>query len=251
MVDQNILNRVQSGICAIGYLDGRPEDYLRDRSLLHIVGTGFLVRDPMVITNRHVIEQLNREQQTIGFKDDQRYLLFGYLIGEKWQEAFCRFKSVGVLANRELDVGFIEFKRRPEPEFKQCVPLVFGDLSSAHVGQPIAAFGYPYGTSMLIVQIRENERIEIVGRFGPVLQRGFISATAPFDDVARAEKFFLDMRIAGGMSGSPIFRPNDGSVIGMVYAGDEGKVFAVALPIDTARVKKWLEARESALTKQP
>lgn len=200
------------------------------RSRFSVMGTGFLVRDTTAITNRHVIEKLLEEQQKTGFPNNQLYLRFVYPKTDGWQEGYCRFKRFGIVTNQELDVGFIEFKRLPEAEFDQCRPLVLGDPPSIAVGQPIAVCGYPFGSEML-------KRQEKTYRFGPVLQQGYISAIAPFDTYSHVEEFLLDIRTAGGMSGSPVFLPSDGSAIGILYAGWDATT-SLAIPIDHA----WLRA---------
>ena len=232
MIDSSIWNCVRSGTCAVGYLTVRPQEFLKDpaRPLFSIKGTGFLVRDTTAITNRHVIEALMEEQQKTGFPDEQLYLRFVYPTTNGLQEGYCRFGRFGIVTNQELDVGFIEFKRRLGAEFDQCRPLVLGDPPSIAVGQPIAVCGYPFGSEML-------KRQEKTYRFGPVLQQGYISAIAPFDTYSRVEELLLDLRTAPGMSGSPVFLPNDGSVIGILHAGWDATT-SLAVPIDA----KWLRA---------
>lgn len=257
-MDTRILDRIRSGVCAIGYLKenfdeknkNKLEEYVnKNPDCFEIIGTGFMVRDTTAITNRHVLEELKNRQKEFGFLDNQIFLNFVYPVEKgKWQEAFCQFKFAGFIANKELDIGFIEFMRRPEPGFEQCLPLELGDSSLVTTGQPIGVFGYPYGTNLLDVKIenKERERIQrMFRRFGPVLHQGYISAIAPFDDIGVVDKLILDISFAGGMSGSPVFNLEDGSIIGLFYAG-MGKVgiVAFAIPIDSERVNKWLELHD-------
>ncbi len=238
MIDSSILNHLRCGICAIGYLTVKAEEYVKDAKspFFKVIGTGFLVRDTTVMTNRHVIQGLTDAQKDIGFPDDQRVLQFVYPVKvDVWATAFCSFGWVGFSLSEDLDVGFIDFKRRPESEFQQCQPLVLGELSSIAAGQPVAVCGYPYGTAML----QRGGKGKIY-RFGPVLQQGYVSAIAPYDtSSSRVEELLLDIRVAGGMSGSPVFCPGDGTVVGMVYGTWEATT-AVAVPVDSKRVSQWL-----------
>lgn len=189
------------------------------------------------MTNRHVIQGLLQAQSDMGFPDDQRILQFVYPRVGGLQQAFCRFEHVGMVTNQELDFGFIEFPRRPESEFEQCRPLVIGNPSTVEVGQPIAACGYPFGTPMLTEEGR-------VYRFGPVLQQGYVSAIAPFDEQP-PKKFLLDIRTAPGMSGCPVVQSNDGQVIGIHYAGWEATT-ALALPLDSQLIEALLTVHDAS-----
>ena len=238
MMDSTLINQLRPGICAVGYLSVASEKYVKDmtRPYFKVVGSGFLVRETTVITNRHVIEGLLQAQNETGFPDDQRFLQFVYPRVGGWQQPFCAFRHLGVVTNEELDFGLIEFKRRPEPEFEQCRPLVVGDPQAVEVGQPIAACGYPYGTPMLT----EDGHVY---RFGPVLQQGFVSAIAPFDGEP-PKRFLLDIRTASGMSGCPIIEQGEGKVIGVHYAGWEATT-ALALPLADELVRTLLAAHDN------
>lgn len=246
MLDRHILNRIRSGVCAIGYLKVKPvkgkiEEYINNRDNFVIIGTGFLIRKTTVVTNRHVLQELKLKQDELGFSDDQKLLKFVYPAGEgEWQEAFCRFKFAGILANQEIDVGFIEFTRRPDLQFEQCVPLELGNPLLVNTGQSIGVFGYPHGTGLL--KIQDEKHRELFNRFGPVLQQGYISAIAPLDDVSTVDNFLLDINYAGGMSGSPVFRIDDGLVVGLFYAGLG--ISAFAIPIDADKINEWLKLHD-------
>lgn len=242
-----MLDEVRSGVCAIGWLDGNPDQYLADRGRFKVMGTGFLIAETTAMTNRHVVQKILGCQRNHSVPQDRLLLLFTYPADSGWKEAFCRIKGIGLTDNANPDIGFIEFARRPEPEFGQCKPLHPADLSGVLVGHHVAAFGFPYGNESLTIEVRdsEGEVLERIGRFGPILQKGYISATTPFGSrVSEAERVLLDMRIAGGMSGSPVFDLVNGKVVGIIYAGRgegfDGTVFAVAVPLDETRIMNWL-----------
>ena len=245
-MDRIVLERIRSGICAVGYITVKPEEYVKNFSgpWFKVVGTGFLVREGTVMTNRHVILALGEAQKEFGFPEDQKCVQFVHSIGEsRWSQAFRKLSFYGVSARDDLDVGFIDFKA--DDALKAgCRPLVLGDLSSVVLGEAVGTCGYPYGAAMF--QRGPGGKIY---RFGPVLQQGWISGIAPFDDRGRRiDELLLDIRVAGGMSGSPVFRPNDGVVIGMVYASWEATT-AVAVPVDGKRVDQWLRLHDEGRAK--
>ena len=242
-----MLDEVRSSVCAIGWLDGTPDQYLADRGRFKVVGTGFLIAETTAMTNRHVVQRVLDCQRNRNVPQDRLLLLFTYPGDSGWKESFCRIKGIGLTDSANPDVGFIEFARCPEPEFGLCKPLHPADLSNVQVGYHVAAFGFPYGNKSLTIEVKgsEGEVLERIGRFGPILQKGYISATTPFGSkVSEADRVLLDMRIAGGMSGSPVFDPVNGMVVGIIYAGRgeglDGTVFAVAVPLDETRIMNWL-----------
>ena len=242
-MDEMTTRKVISGTCAVCFIAVSVQEFLRDqsRTSLQVVGSGFLARPTTVITNRHVIWELKRRLAEADLPEDHLYLWFVYQRQGGLQKAFCRFKRYGVVANEEIDVGIIEFVRRPEPEFEQCQPLKVATECAPAIGEPIAVCGYPYGDDSLRL---ENGNFY---RFGPVLQQGFVSAIAPFNYVGSTtiRDILLDVRTAGGMSGAPVVRP-DGVVVGVHYAGIEATV-AFAVPIDEPRLSAWLSAHDQAL----
>jgi Trypsin-like peptidase domain len=240
MISSQILNTVRAGICAIGYLVLPPKTFINKQidPLIRIVGTGFLVRPSTVMTNRHVIEIVLNKGKEQGISLDNFYVSFMYSRDKAGglQEGVCKFLKVSLIQNQEIDIGFIDFKRRPEPEFEQCRPLQMGIPSSAMIGQSIAACGYPFGNKFL-------ERSERRYRFGPVLQQGHISAIVPYDNAIFVSEFLLDLRATSGMSGSPLFSPEDGKVIGIIYFGFEATT-SFALALDQERINKYLDGHD-------
>ncbi len=92
-----------------------------------------------------------------------------------------------------------------------------------------------------MLQKKDGSRVY---RWGPVLQQGYISAVSPFEKANPPNEILLDARIAGGMSGAPVFRPSDGTVIGIVYEAWEATT-ALALPLDTQIVQNFLQQYDS------
>jgi S1-C subfamily serine protease len=244
MVDQKALERVRPGICAIGYFTRPWEEALRDPERGHfgIVGTGFLVRPTLVATNAHVVTGLQEVQERWGISDSQRFLLFVYPIGGAWQTAYIHVQesAVSPLPHRYADIAFLEFERHPHKEFERCQPLGLGNIRSIRVGDPIAVCGYPFGEEML-----QEDRV--VYRFGPVLQQGHLSAISPYDiPESQVDQLLLDLRTAGGMSGSPVFLPQTGEVVGILRAGTPDNTTSMAIPFDSEESAEWLDAFDAA-----
>ena len=171
------LRQVRNSVAAVGYLSVPLTEYATDptRPFFKAVGSGFLVRPTTVATNRHVIDELLRRQADLGFPDDQRRLLFVYPgPSNTWLTSFCRIQRFSAIDSPELDVGFCDFRRRPEKDFEQVMPPDIRTDEKLLIGDPVAVCGYPYGDAML-------HRDGKVYRWGPVVQRGYISALSPYD----------------------------------------------------------------------
>lgn len=238
MIEPAVLGRIRHGICAVGYLTVPLEQYNKDATqpFFKVVGTGFLVRPSVVMTNRHVIEGLGERQLDLGFPDKQQMLLFVAIGPDARLRPVVRMiRSTFTADNLNFDVGFIQFQRAPEEHFQGIEPLTFDESYSLRVTQEIAVCGYPYGEAML-------QRGGTVYRWGPVVQSGHISAVSPFDGVPEPflpTELLLDVRIAGGMSGGPVVRPGDGSVVGIIHSMWESTT-ALGLPLTKAVVDQWL-----------
>lgn len=240
MIEPGVLTYVRNGTCAVGYLTVPLEEYTKDprRPYFKVMGTGFLVRPTSVITNRHVIEALGEIQADLGFPDKQRMIMFVAPDQQSVLNVVVRMiQGLGTVAHPDLDVGFVDFQREPESQLADIKPLKIHDQWDIKVSEHIGVCGYPYGHTML-------QRDGRVYRWGPVVQQGYISAVSPFDMSATPDEVLLDIRIAGGMSGAPIFRPRNGQVVGIVHSAWEATT-ALGLPLTESLVNTWLSAYDS------
>lgn len=179
-------------------------------------------------------------QAEFGFPDDQRELIFvATQEGAGLQIVIRVIKRLGALVEPEIDAGFINFNRGPEEQFKGINPLSIQSDWQLRVTESIAVCGYPYGHAML-------QRDKKVYRWGPVVQQGYISAVSPFDIAAAPNEILLDVMVAGGMSGTPIFRTVDGKVIGILHSGWEAAT-ALGLPLTTGIVKGWISSYDQVV----
>ena len=238
MILEDVLTRVRNGTCAIGYITVPLDSYTSDplKPFFKVVGTGFVVRSTSVITNRHVVEALAQAKAEFGFPDEQRILVFVAPDEPSGFRVIIRtIRRVGVVAHPDLDVAFVEFQREPEPQFTGIHGLEVSKGWNTKVTEAVALCGYPYGHAML-------QRRGRVYRWGPIIQQGHVSAISPFDTFDPSgipDEVLLDVRVAGGMSGAPIFRPHDGLVVGILHSGWEATT-ALGLPLTDSVVKKWL-----------
>jgi hypothetical protein len=241
MIKPDILALVRNGTCAVGYLTVPLEEHMKDprRPFFKVVGTGFLVRPTSVITNRHVIEALDKDQADLGFPDKQRMIMF-VAPGQQTVLNVTVRMIQGLGIHPDLDVGFVDFQREPESQLVGIESLKIHHQWDMEVSEPIGVCGYPYGHFML-------QRDGRVYRWGPVVQQGYVSAVSPFDTSAIPDEVLLDIRIAEGMSGAPIFRPQDGRAVGIVHSAWQATT-ALGLPLTESTVNAWLSAYDSRKT---
>jgi hypothetical protein len=213
-----------------------------DKPHFDIVGTGFLVRPTTAITNRHVVEALRSISKKKRIVADRLLVQFTVPDGAEYVHTLSQIQRWGSVDNpRPLDIGFIDFERSPLAAFEACQPVVLDDPPAFRVGSRVAMVGYAFGTKHLARSVGGKHRMY---RFGPVLQQGFISAVAPFDNSPRIDRLLLDIRTGEGMSGSPVFDPDTGVVVGIHDAGKEATT-AFAIPLSRAMVDSLLRVHDS------
>lgn len=246
MIPIDVIKKIRLSTCSILYMQTKHEDVLNGAKTgeispdikKEVVATGFLIRDDIVLTNRHVILQLYDDYQKKGHHDHW-YVEFTYPTGlDGWSETIRRIKDCFVFVppgeKGDLDVGLFSFIRN-QGEMEECKPVEFGNLEDVFVGNDIAICGFPLGNEVMV-----NPNLGIF-RFGPVVHQGIISAISPFDtgDQRSNTTFLTDLNSAEGMSGSPVFLPSTGRVIGLHYAGSKGTL-GFAIPIDRRRIDGWV-----------
>ena len=148
MIESSRLIPVRNGTCAIGYLTVPLTSFQEDftQPYLKVVGTGFLVSPTTAITNRHVIEELKRMQDDLGFPDDQRMILFvGSKEGSQLQVTLRMIRAAVMQSDPNLDVGFLDFVREPTEQLEGINPVRIAEQWETIVTDRIAVCGYPYG----------------------------------------------------------------------------------------------------------
>lgn len=230
MIDHETFQALRNGICAVGFLTEPLEVYLQnlESEIFQVIGTGFLIDDTTVLTNRHVIGGLFDVEITHVVPRSQLFIQFVAPRDDGVPFPVPRLiREVSYLGDPRLDIGLIRCRVFNETHFEAISPLSVVETWNLTVSEEIGVCGYPYGTYMLARAT--------TFRWGPVLQQGHISAVSPFDTIGTPEDIILDVRTAEGMSGAPIFRPHNGEVIGVHYAGIEATT-AFGIPLNRETV---------------
>jgi len=188
-----------------------------------IFGTGFIIDDGIVVTNDHVVNVIPKLPKPPDCPPDVwpvNCLLWHY-IREKGM-ATISLDVLGVLRISRIetgeiyygppkpDVAFVHVKMKELPK-----AIVKYNLKEIQEGQEVATAGFPMGTETLTAP-------GYLHQLTPTLQKGVISAVLPFQcDTPHA--IMINVMVQGGASGSPVFLPETGDVIGILYAGLEEK----------------------------
>ena len=183
------------------------------------------------------------EMNKYSIPNDQRFVQFVQKVDGGWSTEFMKVAAMYVLP-KGMDLGLVELATSVDSMEPQPYPLIINEMNSltVRVGKDVGTFGYPYGEELL-------ERKGRIYRFGPILQQGYISAIAPFDTPGAIEELLLDMRAHKGMSGSPVFLPESGDVIGIIYESWEPTA-AFALPLTPGIIELLLNAYLAAKDEQ-
>jgi len=214
MIEKDPFAALRLRTCAIGVLKVSVEDYVKDPEdpKFKIFGTGFLIGPLLVMTNRHVITYLNAYLEKESLPKNRRHVAFLRAKGPQVQQSFHEFEKMMLITDPHLDVGLISFRATADDPIRTLTPVEVSKTFEYEVGDPVAVYGYAFGENLLKREFGEQERVY---RFGPILQRGHISAIAPFDHAQYIERVLLDVRTARGMSGSPVFDPRTGLVLAL------------------------------------
>jgi S1-C subfamily serine protease len=192
-------------------------DYEHMSHLDHIFGTGFIVGDSLIATNKHVIEEFAKLPKP---ESDPRLpvnAVFFTKTSGGMGICLLNVNNATFISKYHHSAGGFDY-RTTLPDVGlvsvECTGLskyrLVCDRSPVVAGTEIATAGFPLGSSLLA----PNGRIE---RFGPVIQRGIVAAESPYFG-ATPHAYLIDVMIQGGASGSPVFRVDNGRVIGIVYA---------------------------------
>jgi len=188
-----------------------------------VFGTGFFVdRSRIVATNRHVAEELdrlpldprNRRRGGVGIifvgpmpHDGNRLRLGTLFLDVESVHSLAAFETAALWYGPVLpDIAFVRLRVREVP----WLPLVT-DLNVHRAGVPVATAGFPLGTDVMLVHGG-------VTQLTPLLRHGIISSVFPFQAPVPCG-FTIDVMQQRGSSGSPIFLPENGRVVGILHAG--------------------------------
>jgi len=212
------------------------------------VGTGFLVGDGYILTNRHVAQPWlgdERAQNLASTVSGQPRLkkLIGFFPGQT-KPVTLKFKQA---AQRE-DLAVCTFEVAEAAPDLPVLPLET-DSNTVEVGKTVVMMGYPNGPDRLLAILDEDEARSIQARYGtlelilshlaetkhiqPLTTQGNITDFA-------VRRISYDARTAEGGSGAPLFGPS-GHVIGVnfaVFTENTASNFAVPIRFGIALLER-------------
>lgn len=183
-----------------------------------IVGTGFVIgEDGLVATNQHVIRALDETQTPSSHNlKEARYWAVAFALQEHGLATVplevlrvvtvADFTPEGAWYGPDRpDIAIVQVMAKNLPALR----LDEGTLIEE--GMEVATAGFPMGRDALLAPGRLNQ-------LGPTLQAGIISAVLPFPGKS-PHGFTVNVMTQGGASGSPVFLPESGTVVGIIHAG--------------------------------
>lgn len=201
-----------------------------------IFGTGFIVDEGIVATNDHVVKVIPKLPKPPDFPPDEWPVncLLWQFIPDKGM-ATISLDVIGVIRITKMktgeiyygppkpDLAFVHVKMKELPKIN-----VKYDLKEIKEGQEIATAGFPMGTKTLMAP-------GYLHQLTPTLQKGIISAVLPFE-CEKPHSLMVNVMVQGGASGSPVFLPDTGDVIGILYASlEESRCTKSGLPNNIRR----------------
>jgi hypothetical protein len=244
MVAKAALEEMRLRTCAIGVLKVSVAEYVKEprAPLFKIFGTGFLVAPLTVMTNRHVVASISTFIERESISKDRRYVAFLRPDGEGVANTFHEIEKTGMATGpRTFDVGLVSFRAADDDPIRQTSSVRLNAQFCGDVGDAISVYGYAAGENLLK---REFEEKELIYRFGPILQHGYISGIAPYEHASHVDRLLLDVRTSRGMSGSPIFDPQSGTVLAIHDAG-VGDTVAFGIPLSSEVMSQLLSIHAS------
>lgn len=191
-----------------------PEDKLPPFPF--IIGTGYLVhKDGIVATNRHVLDAVVSLKHPGGKEWGASCVLF--VEHESGGQAEITFEIEGCIrVNVEHSGYYYGDPKGPDIAFlhikgKELPYLEFDEEFIPLEGHTVATAGFPMGTRALTAP-------GWLHQLTPTLNAGIISSVHPFP-CPTPHGFSINTLTQGGASGSPVFLPESGKVIGTLYAG--------------------------------
>jgi hypothetical protein len=207
-------SRIQPGIVAFV-----PETYKQLKSDSQpqefIFGTGFVVGDSLVATNRHVVNVFDQFADRSSGASNVSIMTFlpadGGILLKRFaviDAAFiraCVIEGYGEIAAPDLAIVAVKCKGLSKYAFSLSTAPVYA-------GDAIATSGFPMGPALLYIE-------GLMEQVSPTLQSGVISAVLPYQhEEVEPCGYVGNIMVQEGASGSPVFVPGSGEVIGVIQS---------------------------------
>lgn len=184
-------NSIKPHLYSIGRIDVTPKQG---------VGTGFLVSDGVLVTNRHVLDVLSKGTRVL--EKGQAVVRFKFESGSTDSEKPTNITGV-IAVHSDLDIALLKVDKQKFTQTRKPLSL---DTAPVKTGLPVVAIGYPFDDSKrnpLFVSALFGGKFG-VKRAAP----GEVSSTGP-------KSIYHDCSTLGGNSGSPILSMKTAQVVGL------------------------------------
>ncbi len=232
--------RVRSGVVLIACINGTSPD-------ADAIGTGFLISDQYVLTNRHVVT--NEESVPAGGSEQTVNCMITFFSGSGHEVSIqvpatniCTFTPANNNDTGQFDTD-LALIRLPQPAPTGATPLIIGHTSSVGPSDRVFMEGFPEGGG---VDFKENgnifKHLQVNGDGYPVFSPYPDPENQPHDinELERDDnQHIIAVHMSGsgvaGDSGSPVVDAN-GNVIA-IHRGSNatGTILKVEIPTDFIR----------------
>ncbi|MEH6567740.1 MAG: serine protease [Halioglobus sp.] len=196
----DVIDKIRGSIVGIGtaYPPRQPN---RKGDAVSYRGTGFVVGNGMqVVTNAHVIPE------KLDVDNNQSLAIFS----GRGAKATAHIARV-VRTDKEHDLALLEIQGVALPAMQ------LGDSASVREGQEVAFTGFPIG---MVLGLYPVTHLGIVAAITPMARPVENARTMNAAQMRRLRNLFdafqLDATAYPGNSGSPVFEPNTGRVLGVI-----------------------------------
>jgi S1-C subfamily serine protease len=206
-----------------------------------IIGTGFIVdSDGLIATNAHVVNAIRSIKRPPGLPGHLPlcHVLFFKSLREEGV-GMLNMSIAGIALIDQFDASGVYYGPKQGPDiafvkvkFKGLPALAINTSLQIEEGMSVATAGYPMGNAPLTAP-------GWVHQITPTLQEGIVSAVQPFS-CRSPHGYAVNVMIQGGASGSPLFLPDTGEVVGVMYAS---LVDVEALKLKTANAEQVVPYR--------